>query len=251
MSKKNSLVSVVILLCLVFIGEACTLVFSLPTWLLPAPSAIIIDIARNYSLYLDHLLPTLIETGIGLLVAITVGIGLAILLSYSPRIHAVIAPLLVLSQTVPTIVLAPLFAIWFGFGMVSKILVVTLTCFFPITSNTLEGFTQTPQALERLFTTYKPTIAQYYHYLKIPYALPAMFSGIRIALTYSVMGALIAEWFGGEKGLGILLIRSAKSYNTVRVFAVVALVSISTLTIVWIFDRCTRHLRTWSMHRNT
>jgi ABC-type nitrate/sulfonate/bicarbonate transport system permease component len=223
----------------------------IPIWILPTPIEIGYEVYASRELLINHLIPTLIEASIGLFVAIVLALGLAMLLEWSKPLKKIVFPYLVLSQTIPTIALAPLLAIWFGFGMLSKVLVVILICFFPITVNTLDGFAQSDESSLKFLKTLRATPLQLFRYCKIPYSLPSFFAGLRIAVTYSILGAVISEWFGGNVGLGVLLIRSAKSYLTARVFAIVVIISVVTLVAVWMVDLLAKKVLPWTTTKTT
>jgi ABC-type nitrate/sulfonate/bicarbonate transport system permease component len=140
-------------------------------------------------------------------------------------------PTIVVSQNIPIIALAPLFAIWFGFGMLPKIIVVVLVCFFPILMNLLDGFDAVDQELINLFRTMGANNFKIYRYVKLPASLPYFFSGLKIAITYSIMGAVIAEWLGGSSGLGIYMLRVKNQYNYNKVYAVTLIIIILCLVL--------------------
>lgn len=216
-----------------------------PVWILPPPSIVIHEIAATRAIWWNHAVVTGIEAFVGLAAAAAFGMGVAVACAWSAQVKRVVQPLMVISQTVPAIVLAPLFALWFGLGMLSKIVIVTLVCFFPVAMGMLHGFEAVPRAYAKTFATMGTTRAQMMRMVLIPFALPGFFSGLKIAATYSVIGAVIAEWFGAEKGLGILLVRSAKSYLTVRVFAAVAVIAVMTLGAVVIVEIIARRISAW------
>jgi ABC-type nitrate/sulfonate/bicarbonate transport system permease component len=140
-------------------------------------------------------------------------------------------PLLVVSQTIPTIALAPLFAVWFGLGLLPKVIVVFLVCFFPIVVSLVDGLDSVDADLLNLFRTMGAKKVQIFRYLKMPASMVNFFSGLRIAATYSIMGAVIAEWLGGEKGIGIYMLRVKHSYALDKMFAAVLLIIILSLVL--------------------
>ena len=219
--------------------------FSIEHWILPSPTAIVQALWEARALLWDHTFVTIIEAILGLGFAVGIGILLAILIEWSPLLKKIIYPFLVISQTIPTIALAPLLVIWFGYGITAKIVIIALVCFFPVTISLVDGFRLVDKEGIRLLQAMGASKWQLFRILKIPASLPTFFSGLRIAGTYSILGAVISEWFGANKGLGILLMRSAKSYLTARVFATILIISILSLLVFLIIEGLARLLLPW------
>jgi ABC-type nitrate/sulfonate/bicarbonate transport system permease component len=230
---KNNFITILSFLCFILLWQILVSVFNIEKWILPSPSGIIISFWDGRALFITHMIPTLLEALAGLALAIILGIVSAIIMKLNNPIKIILYPFLILSQTIPFIVLAPLITIWFGFGFTPKIIIITLICFFPIALNFYDGFNRTDQAKIRLLNSMKANKKQKIFLLFIPSSLPSFFSGLRIAASYSVLGAVISEWIGTEKGLGLLLIRSSKSYLTERVFAVITVITIMSLLLLF------------------
>ncbi len=210
------------------------------TWILPAPSETLLVIWESYPILIPHILQTLQEIALGLLVALVTGVGLAAALDLSAWLRRAVYPLLVISQTIPILALAPLLIIWFGFGLTPKVLVVTLFCFFPIAINTTDGLRATDPDLLSLLRAMGATRRQLWLKVRLPSSLPYFFSGLRIAATYSVVGAIVGEWVGASKGLGIYMLRSANAFKTDQVFAAIVISSLLSLTLfasVYLLER--------------
>ncbi len=208
--------------------------------LLPAPSQIVRALLTNTALLAPHTWQTLIETLIGFAAALVVGFGFAIIIDLSPLLRRAIYPLLVVSQTIPLLALAPLLVLWFGFGLLPKVLVVALVCFFPIVVAGADGFRATDPELIKLFRTFGAGPWTIFRQVRLPGALPALFSGLRIAITYSVTGAVWGEYVGAEYGLGIFMQRAQHSYQVALVFAaiiVIAALSISLFLLTSLVER--------------
>jgi ABC-type nitrate/sulfonate/bicarbonate transport system permease component len=196
---------------------------------LPAPSQIFEAALRNRALLWDHSLVTLKETVLGLGLSIAVAIGLALLVdSFAPARRA-LYPLLVGSQTLPVVVIAPLIILWFGFGLTPKVLVVTLYTFFPITVAFASGLAATSQEALVLMRTLGASRFKTLVLLKVPQALPYLFTGLRISVTYAMIGAVFAEWSGARDGLGIYILLMKNSFRTDRVLAAIFLISVLSL----------------------
>ena len=203
----------------------------LPLWLLPTPIQIGKALWETRQLIWMHTLTTLVETTTGFSLAVVLGLITAGVMVLSPLIKRLLYPFLIISQTVPLIAIAPLLILWLGYGLMPKILIVVLVCFFPITISLIEGLELTDIDLLNLLRSMGATRWQMFYIVRWPHALPSLFSGLKIAATYSVMGAVIGEWLGASSGLGVYLTRSSHSFLTDRVFA--AIFAITALSFIY------------------
>lgn len=207
---------------------------------MPSPLAVLNVFTENPRLIWHHLKPTMLAAVSGLILSIILGCITAIAMNSSRFIKQILYPYLIISQTVPIIAVAPLLIIWFGYGISAKIFAVLLMCFFPIALGLYDGFRSVSVDQIRLLTSMGASNYKIFRLLKIPSALPNFFTGLKLAATYSVMGAVIGEWLGGSSGLGIYMIRATKSYQTAHVFAVIIviiLLSMALFGVVAILDR--------------
>ena len=214
MRNVRLLVPAIVLISLAVCWELAVLALAVPKWILPAPSAIWQAFWDTRALMGVHVGQTMLEVAIGIGVALMTGVAVAAILDYSPVLRRAVYPLLVISQTVPILALAPLLIIWFGFGIAPKVIVVTLFCFFPIAINTSDGLTSTEPEMVDLFRSMGATRPQIWLKVRLPAAAPYFFSGLKIAATYSVAGAVVGEWVGAKQGLGIFLLRSSAAFKT-------------------------------------
>lgn len=208
--------------------------------LLPAPTSVWQTLLAQRQELWDNSLVTLGETVIGFAVALATGILFAVVIDLSAWLRRALYPLLVATQAIPLIALAPLLALWFGFGMISKVIVVTLMCFFPIVVAFADGLRAADPEQLRLFRTFGAGPARLFWSVRLPGALPALFSGVRIAIAYSVIGAVIAEYVGAEAGLGYYMTLKQHSFSTVGVlatFVVTALLSFALFAAVAVVER--------------
>jgi ABC-type nitrate/sulfonate/bicarbonate transport system permease component len=235
----------IVLLSFLFLWELAVIVSKVEKWILPRPTHIFITLAEMRGTIGGHILQTLSEAVLGLLIAVTAGVLIAILIDLSDWVRKAVEPLLVLSQTIPIIALAPLLIIWFGFGIFPKVIVVALVCFFPIAINLSDGFRLVDRDMVKLMRTLGASRRQMFLKLKLPAATPFFFSGLKIAGTYSVMGAVIGEWLGASKGLGILLTRSSQSFLTDKVFATIVLIVGLSLIIFALIEILARIMMPW------
>lgn len=215
-----------VLILLFILWELASTFFEIPKWLLPAPSEIWLEALAGWPNYHHHIWATIQLTVIGFGIGSSVGVLVAIALHLMPRVREAFYPLMILSQNIPIIVLAPLLVIWFGFGMMPKIIVITLVCFFPIAVSALDGFRQTSQELIHYMKMAGASKKQIFFKLELPHALPSLFSGLKISATYSVMGAVISEWLGANKGIGVYMTLASSSFRTDRVFVAILMIMI-------------------------
>lgn len=219
------LVAVILFL---IVWQGAVSVFHIEKWILPSPADIVkVSSAEAENLW-GHTLATLRLMIIGFVIGTAVGLLVAFALHYIPFLKSSLYPLIILTQNVPVIALAPLLMIWFGFGVLPKIIIITLVCFFPVAVSAMDGLTRTDRVMLDYMRMAGATKAQIFYKLEVPHALPSMFSGMKIAATYSVMGAIIAEWVGADKGIGYYMMLQKASYRTDKTFvAITVIVAIS------------------------
>lgn len=212
----------------------------LGSFVLPSP----VDVARaaweTRGLLLDAVGTTMLATVIGLALALVAGVGLAALVDFWPLARRALYPLLVVSQTIQILAIAPILVIWFGFGMAPTVSIVVLFCFFPLTISTADGLSSSDPELIALLRAMGAKRRQIWKMVRVPSALPSFFTGLRMAVTYSVVAATIGEWVGGSPGLGLYLLRSKNSLATDQVFAamfVTSLLSVALFLLVRAIER--------------
>ena len=209
---------------LVLIWELIVRVFDLPMYILPAPSAVIKTLIAELPVLYSHVGITVLEALLGISISLVLALILGIIMDCFPVVRHAIYPLLVVTQTVPMIVLAPLFIIYMGFGIAPKILTVVLMCFFPIAVSFSDGLAQADEEYVHLVRSYGASKLMAYRLVKIPAAIPSLLSGLKVAATYSISGAVVGEWIGAQKGLGYYLLRVKNGYMLDKVFACVIVI---------------------------
>lgn len=209
--------------------EALVRLLDVPPWLLPAPSAVLGALWQERGVILPHAQATVTEALVGIALGIGLAVPIATVMALLPLLRQYIYPLFVISQTIPTIALAPLILVWFGYGLLPKVLVVALITFFPLAVSLVEGYRQVDLRMVQLMQTMGARTGHVLRYLLWPHALPSFFAGLRIATTYSVTGAVVGEWLGATRGLGIYLVRASKSFHTERLFAAIAVIVLLSL----------------------
>ena len=217
----------------------------IPHWKLPAPWAIATELVESRGLLLKHTWVTLQEVLIGFGVALGAGVTLATLIAYSRTLQRLIYPLVIASQTVPIIVIAPLLLIWVGYGLAPKVIVVALIAFFPIVVNAVDGLKGVDPDMVNLMRTFGASRWQLFAKVQVPTSLPLLFSGVKVAVTISVIGAVIGEWVGANAGLGYLTKLSVPLFQTARSFAAVAILAVMGLSLFAVVALLERLLLPW------
>ncbi len=233
---KKYITSIAAFLIFIFSWETAVNLLKIEKWILPSPTQILNSLFQSKELFIYHLFPTIFEAFWGLVISIILSIIVALLMKLSRLFYNIIYPFLILSQTIPFIVLAPLLAVWFGFGIIPKVILIALVCFFPITINLFTGFESIDQSFISLLDSMGADKIKRVKFLYWPSSLPYFFSGLKIAAAYSIISAVVSEWVGTDKGLGILLIRSSKSYVTDRVFATILVITILSILLVLLVE---------------
>jgi ABC-type nitrate/sulfonate/bicarbonate transport system permease component len=234
-----------VLLLLFIIWEMAVKLAQIPAWLLPPPTDIVKEAFTGWGNFHGHLQSTIKLSLLGFIIGSCIGLLTAIILHLIPIVRESIYPLLILSQNVPTIVLAPLLVVWFGFGLFPKIIVITLVCFFPITVAALDGFRQTPNELKHYMMMAGANRKQLFWKLELPFSLPAIFSGLKISATYSVMGAVISEWLGAKSGIGVYMTLASSSFRTDRVFVAILFIMLLSLLLFMLILLAEHFLVRW------
>ena len=204
----------------------------IPGFMLPSPVKVVKAFCKDFPLLMYHLEITLVEAFTGIFVSILFAFVFAIVMDRFTFINRAVYPVLIVSQTIPTIAIAPLLILWFGYGMSSKVILIVLTCFFPVTVSLLTGFASVDKDMIRLMESMGATRNQIMKYAKLPSSVKSLFSGLRISISYSIIGAVISEWLGGMRGLGVYMTRVKKSYSYDKLFAVIFLISALSLTLI-------------------
>ncbi len=214
-----------VMLAILGAWEGYVRLFDVQNWLLPPPSAIGSAIIDDFGLLSRHSWVTLEEVLIGFGLAVSSGVLLGVSIAMSRTVERSIYPFVIASQTIPIIVIAPLLLIWVGYGLTPKIIVVGLIAFFPMVVNTVDGLRSVDPDTINLMRTLGANRFQILAKAQMPSAMPFLFSGARVAIAVSVIGAVIGEWVGSSEGLGYLMIRSKPQFLTERVFASIAILS--------------------------
>ena len=212
-----------------------------PSFMLPSPVDVTKAFVKDFPLLLAHTSVTLLETFIG----IAVGFLLAELMDRYGLLRKAFYPLIVLTQTIPTVAIAPLLVLWFGYEMLPKIILIVLVVFFPIAVNLLDGYQQVDKDTINLLLAMGANDRQIFRYVKFPAALGHFFSSLKIAVSYAVISAVISEWLGGFNGLGVYMTRVKKAYAFDKMFAVIFLISALSLILMWLVNVIQKKMMPW------
>ena len=214
---------------------ACSLGL-VPTFLLPSPIAVVQALVKDALLIAQHSATTLLEATLGLAIGVAVGFAIAVLMDRFEVVYLALEPLMTISQTIPTIAIAPLLVLWFGYGLAPKVILIVLTTFFPVTVSLVSGFRSVDPDVLDLMRTMRASRWQLFWYAKLPAAADQFFSGLKISATYAIVGAIIAEWLGGFSGLGVYMTRVRKSFSYDRMFASIIVISALSLGLMRLVD---------------
>ncbi|MDB5531110.1 MAG: transporter permease [Devosia sp.] len=213
------------LIILLVLWEIAVRITNVPVYILPSPSAIALEFVDYWPRLLINAGVTLSEVLIGFICAIFIGVPLAVLVTYSRAAERSVYPLIVASQTIPKVAIAPLLLAWFGYGLTPKIVIVVLLSFFPIVINTVVGLKSSSAEMLYLAQSMGAGGWQTFWKFRLPQALPYMFAGLKLATVLSVIGAVVAEFIGADKGLGYVIVVAGSSFDIARQFAAIIMIS--------------------------
>lgn len=231
---------------LVVIWQAVILIFAPPPFMLPPPAAVFAALMERPELWQVHAVTTLTETLIGLVVGTALGIALALTMSFMPVTGRLLLPVMVVSQAIPVFAIAPLLALWFGFGLASKAVMATIAIFFPVASAFADGLARADPGLLDLATLNRARRYQTVLLLRVPNALPDLITGVRLAAVYAPIAALIGEWVGASSGLGYAMLFANSRAQTSVMFAALILVIAMSVILRALVDLLTARLTPWA-----
>jgi NitT/TauT family transport system permease protein len=243
--QSHARISAVIYPILTVVGtlvawEVGTRVFSIPAFLLPPPSKIVVSFAEHGGLLLKHGWVTTIEIVLGYLLSIVVGVPLALAIFMWPAFSRSVLPLLISSQAMPKVAVAPLLLVWFGFGLLPKVLIAFLIAFFPIVISTAVGLASIEQEKIHLARSMGLGAAATFFKIRLPSALPSVFGGLKISITLAVVGAVVGEFVGGDAGLGYLLMVANGSLDTPLLFAGIIALTVQGIALYFLVELAER-----------
>ena len=222
----------------------------IPAYMLPSPGDVIKAFVDNFSVMMEQAAVTLQEAIYGLLIGVVLAFVISALMDRFAFLKKALYPILVVTQTIPTIAIAPLLVLWMGFGMAPKITLVVITTFFPVAVGLLNGYESVDTDAINLMRAMGAKRAQIFFYVKFPSALPSFFSGVRISAAYAVVGAVVSEWLGGFEGLGVYMTRVKKAYAFDKMFAIIIFISVISLILMGVISLIERSSMPWRRKQN-
>ena len=246
----NKLYAPAFIIGLILIWQVICSLELVPGYMLPSPIQVMHAFINEFNVLMGHLMISLSEAFLGLGVGILVAFILAVGMDHYRGLHKSLYPLLIISQTVPVIAIAPLLVLWMGYGMAPKVMVIFLVCFFPITISLLDGFKEADRDTIRLMKSMGANAKQIFWHIKLPCALPGFLAGLKVSVSYAVIGAVVAEWLGGTAGLGVYMTRVRKSYAFDKMLAVIFLVSLISLVLMKLVSLLDRKIMPYKRIQN-
>lgn len=244
-NSKANLPAAILVFALLMVWQGAAMGID-AAYILPSPVQVVVRLYElRGPLLTAHLPATMEVVAIGLAISIVLGLGLAVVMDMSETMEKALYPLIIASQTIPTTALAPLFVLWFGYSIWSKVLVTVLMTFFPITITVFDGFKSVKTEMEELLFTFGADRRQIFWKLKVPAVLPFFFSAIKMAVPLSIIGAAIGEWLGAQNGLGYFSRRMMTQLDGAGVFAPILLLSVAAMVFVALVSALERRLVHW------
>ncbi|MEI8055503.1 MAG: ABC transporter permease [bacterium] len=247
---KILLRGIIITIVLILIWQSIVILFNLPPYILPSPTLVLKSFGHHGVLILKQSIPTTIEATLGFILSCLLGMFSALTLIYFRPMRLWFLPILLISQALPTFAIAPLLVIWFGYGMMSKIVTTILMLFFPITSAFYDGLRHTPQTYLDLAQTMNAKKWQTLRHIRIPAALPSLGNGLRVAATFAPMGAVIGEWVGSSQGLGFLILNANSRMQIDLMFAALLVLVVLTLVFYFVIDILIKTIISWETEQH-
>jgi NitT/TauT family transport system permease protein len=247
MRGLKELAPTIILSLVVLIGwEAVIRLFGVPTFVLPAPSAIVRSLIENSAALAVPLQATAVEIVIGFVLSAIVGVVVALMIVRFERFGGALYPLIVLFQNVPKVALAPIFILWFGFGIAPKILLIVVIAFFPVTIDMLAGLQSVEPSFIALMRSVGASKNKIMLQVRIPHSLPHLMAGLKVAITFSVIGAIVGEFSGANQGLGYMIQFASTQLDTPLIFAALVVVSVLGLAFFYVVEFAERLFVPWA-----
>ena len=240
------MIAAVLLLALVGVWEAYAQLSGIEDIVLPAPSAILTALVDDRALLWTNFTVTAGEIGLGMLVALGLGLACAVAIHFSGALRRALYPLLIGSQTIPVVLVAPLLVAWWGFGLVPKLAIVALVCFFPIVVPTLDALDRVDADLRKLMRTFGASRWQTFRMVEAPAALPGVLTGAKLSVAVASIAAVLAELAGSDAGLGNLMLKAIPQFETARAFAAVLILSVFAVALFGLLALVEKRLLPWA-----
>lgn len=248
-NMKNKIESVLVLSSLIIIWQLSSSFGLVPRFLLPSPIDVISALVNDFPLILSHVGVTLTEAFLGLFFGVSLGFLIAFTMTMSPFMYRALYPIIVITQTVPTIAIAPLLVLWLGYSILPKVVLIVLVTFFPIAVGLYDGFNSIDKDSVLLLKSMGASDFKIFKMVRIKGSLDYFFAALKVSSSYSIVGAVISEWIGGFNGLGVYMIRVKKSYSYDKMFAVIFIISLLSLLLMGIVKYLRFKAMPWERRR--
>ena len=233
------------LIFIVVIWDLSIRLFKIPAYQIPAPADVVVVLWQDWPELARQAWPTTYATICGFLLSALFGIPVAMLIAGSKTVESYVYPLLVFSQSVPKIAIAPLFVVWFGFGIFPKVISAFLLGFFPVVVSAVQGFKSVDPDMVDLARAMQGSRFHVFRAVNLPHAMPAIFSGLKVSVTLAVVGAVVGEFVGSNSGIGYVLQRSIGTFDLPTMFAALVILALLGVVLFWIVDRIERLVVPW------
>lgn len=241
----NLLYSGSLIVLTIIIWQVATMTGLVPVFMLPPPLDVVHALVGDLSTLFKNAWVTFIEAALGLGIGIVLGFICAVLMDRFEIVHRSVYPLIVISQTIPTIAIAPLLVLWMGYGIAPKVALIVIVTFFPVAVALFDGFRSVDRDMIQLLQAMGASRTQIFHWVKWPASLTSFFASLRIAVSYAVVSAVVAEWIGGDRGLGVYMTLARKSYSYDKMFAVIFFISFLSLALIAVVRILQRQTMPW------
>ncbi len=246
-SKFIPVAVILLLLCIWQIVSANELI---PKYMLPSPYEVVLALKNDFPLLMSHAKVTVMEAFIGLFFGVVLGVLIAVIMDMCDFLYKALYPLLIITQTIPTIAIAPLLVLWLGYEMLPKIVLIIIMTFFPVAVGMFDGLKTADVDEMKLMKVMGASQLKIFRYIKLPEAMSHFFAGLRVSVAYAVVGAVISEWLGGYIGLGVYMTRVKKSYDFDKMFAVIFLITALSLVLMALVGVLQKICMPWERVKN-
>lgn len=236
---------VFLVMILLVLWDLSVRLFGIPAYLVPTPGDVVLAMIDEWDRLLAESVPTMTATLGGFALSVLFGIPIAMLIAGSRTVEAYVYPLLVFSQSIPKVAIAPLFVVWFGFGLMPKIIAAFLLGFFPVVVSAVQGFKSVDAEMMDLARSMKASPLQTFQMVRLPHALPAIFAGLKVSITLAVVGAVVGEFVGSNSGIGFVLQRSIGNFELPLMFAALTVLALMGMALFWVIDALERIAIPW------
>lgn len=250
-SITNKLYSALGIAIILLFWQALCSLNVVPGYMLPSPLTVCKSFVEHFTILMGHAKTSLIEALLGLSIGVAFAFVIAIVMDRFRVIYQMTYPLLVITQAIPAVAIAPLLVLWLGYDMTPKVVLIIIVCFFPLAVGLLDGLRSADEDQVSLLRAMGANRLQIFWHIKLPGALPAFFSGLKISVSFSIVGAVIAEWLGGSSGLGVYMTRARKSFAYDDMFAVIFLVVAISLLLMGLTNLLEKKMTPWRQIKKT